>query len=216
MIGRPRVHHRVTDSTNERARVLGAAGAPHGTLVTADEQTAGRGRQGREWVASPGAALLMSLVLREPREALPLAAAVALCEALPGEAAIKWPNDIWLQRRKVAGILVEGRPQEGWAVLGVGVNVHEAPPLDDVTSLGGAIGVEELLARVLVALDRWLRRPLPEVLAAWRSRDALLGQRVRWENGRGKGAGIDEDGALLVDTDAGRVALQAGEVHLLR
>jgi BirA family biotin operon repressor/biotin-[acetyl-CoA-carboxylase] ligase len=216
MIGRPRVHHRVTDSTNERARVLGAAGAPHGTLVTADEQTAGRGRQGREWVASPGAALLMSLVLREPREALPLAAAVALCEALPGEAAIKWPNDIWLQRRKVAGILVEGRPQEGWAVLGVGVNVHEAPPLDDVTSLGGAIGVEELLARVLVALDRWLREPLPAVLAAWRSRDALLGQRVGWENGRGKGAGIDEDGALLVDTDAGRVALQAGEVHLLR
>jgi BirA family biotin operon repressor/biotin-[acetyl-CoA-carboxylase] ligase len=216
MIGRPRVHHRVTDSTNERARVLGAAGAPHGTLVTADEQTAGRGRQGREWVASPGAALLMSLVLREPREALPLAAAVALCEALPGEAAIKWPNDIWLQRRKVAGILVEGRPQEGWAVLGVGVNVRDAPALEDVTSLGGIISVEDLLERVLVALDRWLREPLPVVLAAWRSRDALFGERVRWENGSGKGAGIDEDGALLVETGSGRVALQAGEVHLLR
>jgi BirA family transcriptional regulator, biotin operon repressor / biotin---[acetyl-CoA-carboxylase] ligase len=216
MIGRPRVHHRVTDSTNERARALAAAGAPHGTLVTADAQTAGRGRQGRQWLASPGAALLMSLVLREPRDALPLAAAVAVCEALPGEAAIKWPNDIWLQRRKVAGILVEGRPQEGWAVLGVGVNVHEPPPLEHVTSLGGAIGVEALLARVLVALDRWLREPLPVVLAAWRSRDALLGQRVRWENGSGKGAGIDEDGALLVETGAGRVALQAGEVHLLR
>jgi BirA family transcriptional regulator, biotin operon repressor / biotin---[acetyl-CoA-carboxylase] ligase len=216
MIGRPRVHHRVTDSTNERARVLGAAGAPHGTLVTANEQTAGRGRQGRQWLASPGAALLASVVVRDPGEALPLAAAVALCEALPGEAAIKWPNDIWLQRRKVAGILVEGRPQEGWAVVGVGVNVHEAPPLEHVTSLGSAIGVEELLARVLVALDRWLREPLPVVLTAWRSRDALLGQRVRWENGSGKGAGIDEAGALLVDTGSGRVALQAGEVHLLR
>jgi BirA family transcriptional regulator, biotin operon repressor / biotin---[acetyl-CoA-carboxylase] ligase len=216
MIGRPRVHHRVTDSTNERARALAEAGAPHGTLVTADEQTAGRGRQGREWLASRGAALLMSLVLREPREALPLAAAVAVCEALPVEAAIKWPNDIWVQGHKVAGILVEGRPQEGWAVLGIGVNVRDAPPLEHVTSLGAAIGTEELLQRVLLALDAWLRRPLPEVLAAWRSRDALLGEPVRWENGSGRGAGIDETGALLVDSDSGRVALQAGEVHLLR
>jgi BirA family biotin operon repressor/biotin-[acetyl-CoA-carboxylase] ligase len=216
MIGRPRVHHRVTDSTNERARALAAAGAPHGTLVTAGEQTAGRGRQGREWVAPAGAALLMSLVLREPSDALPLAAAVAVCEALPFEAEIKWPNDIWLHKAKVAGILVEARPQEGWAVLGIGVNVHEAPPLEHVTSLEGVIGVESLLARLVSTLDVWLSRPLPEVLAAWRSRDALLGQRVRWENGSGKGAGIDETGALLVDTDSGRVTLQAGEVHLLR
>jgi BirA family transcriptional regulator, biotin operon repressor / biotin---[acetyl-CoA-carboxylase] ligase len=216
MIGRPRVHHRVTDSTNERARELASAGALHGTLVTADEQTAGRGRQGREWVARPGAALLMSLVLRSPGDALPLAAAVAVCEALPAEAAIKWPNDIWIERRKVAGILVEARPQQGWAVLGIGVNVREAPPVEHSTSLGGEISVEDLLSRVLVSLDRWLREPLPAVLAAWRSRDALLGQRVRWENGSGKGAGIDEAGALLVDTDSGRVALDAGEVHLLR
>jgi BirA family biotin operon repressor/biotin-[acetyl-CoA-carboxylase] ligase len=216
MIGRPRVHLRVTDSTNERARALAAAGAPHGTLVTAGEQTAGRGRQGRRWAAPPGAALLMSVVLREPREALPLAAAVAVCEALPVPAAIKWPNDIWIDRRKVAGILVEGRPQEGWAVLGVGVNVRDAPPIEHVTSLGGAIGVEELLSRLVSSLDRWLTLPLSDVLAAWRSRDALLGEPVRWQNGSGKGAGIDESGALLVDTGAGRVALDAGEVHLLR
>ena len=216
MIGRPRVHHRLTDSTNERTRALAAAGAPHGTLVTADEQTAGRGRQGREWLARPGAALLMSLVLREPREALPLAAAVALCEALPVEAAIKWPNDIWLQGDKVAGILVEGRPQDGWAVLGIGVNVRDAPPLEHVTSLAGSVGTEDLLRRLLIALDAWLSRPLPEILAAWRSRDALLGETVRWQNGSGKGAGIDESGALLVDSDSGRIALQSGEVHLLR
>jgi BirA family transcriptional regulator, biotin operon repressor / biotin---[acetyl-CoA-carboxylase] ligase len=216
MIGHPRVHHRVTDSTNERARALAAAGAPHGTLVTAAEQTAGRGRQGREWVARPGAALLMSVVLREPREALPLAAAVAVCEALPVEAAIKWPNDIWLHGSKVAGILVEGRPQEGWAVLGIGVNVQDAPPIEHVTSLGGAIGVEELLARLLAAVDGWLSRPLPDVLSAWRSRDALLGETVRWQNGSGKGVGIDDRGSLLVDTASGRVALDAGEVHLLR
>jgi BirA family transcriptional regulator, biotin operon repressor / biotin---[acetyl-CoA-carboxylase] ligase len=216
MIGHPRVHHRVTDSTNERARAIAAGGAPHGTLVTADEQTAGRGRQGREWVAAPGGSLLLSLVLREPGEVLPLAAAVAVCEALPVEAAIKWPNDIWLQGQKVAGILVEGRPQEGWAVLGIGVNVRDAPPLAHVTSLGSAIGTEELLERLVGALEHWLSRPLPEVLAAWRSRDALLGRPVRWQNGSGKGVGIDESGALLVDTDSGRVALQAGEVHLLR
>jgi BirA family transcriptional regulator, biotin operon repressor / biotin---[acetyl-CoA-carboxylase] ligase len=216
MIGRPRVHHRVTDSTNERARALAAAGAPHGTLVTAGEQTAGRGRQGRMWAAPPGSALLMSLVLRDPPEALPLAAAVAVCEALPVEAAIKWPNDIWIERRKVAGILVEGRPQEGWAVLGIGVNVSAAPPLPEATSLGGAVDVEDLLGRLLTALDGWLRRPLPEVLTAWRSRDALLGEAVRWQNGSGKGVGIDDAGALLVDTDSGVVALDAGEVHLLR
>jgi BirA family transcriptional regulator, biotin operon repressor / biotin---[acetyl-CoA-carboxylase] ligase len=216
MIGRPRVHHRLTDSTNERARFLAASGAPHGTLVTADEQTAGRGRQGREWTAAPHTSLLLSLILRSPTDALPLAAAVAVCEALPVEAAIKWPNDIWIEGRKVAGILVEARPQEGWAVLGIGVNVRDAPPLEHVTSLGSAIGVEELLQRLLLALDGWLSRPLADVLAAWRSRDALLGEQVRWQDGSGMGVGIDESGALLVDTESGRVALQAGEVHLLR
>jgi BirA family transcriptional regulator, biotin operon repressor / biotin---[acetyl-CoA-carboxylase] ligase len=216
MIGRPRVHHRLTDSTNERARELASLGAPHGTVVTADEQSAGRGRQGREWVAAPGSSLLLSLILRNASTTLPLAAAVAVCEALPVEAAIKWPNDVWVEGRKVAGILVEARPQEGWAVLGIGVNVRDAPPIEHVTSLGGAVSVDELLQRLLLALDAWLSRPLPEVLAAWRSRDALLGEPVRWQNGSGKGAGIDESGALLVETDSGRVALQAGEVHLLR
>lgn len=219
MIGRPRVHHRLTDSTNERARALAAAGAPHGTLVTADEQSAGRGRQGRAWVASPGASLLLSVVLRELHETVPLAAAVAVCEALPVRTAIKWPNDVWVEGRKVAGILVEARPQEGWAVLGVGVNVLDAPQLEGVTALrleGSNIGNEEVLERLLASLDRWLRSPLAEVLAAWRSRDALLGQPVRWQNGSGKGVGIDDGGALLVETASGRVTLDAGEVHLLR
>ena len=123
MIGTPRVHLRLTDSTNERAKELAAAGAPHGTLVTADEQSAGRGRQGRIWTAPARSAVLMSLVTRRLAPTLPLAAAVAICEALPVRCEIKWPNDIWLERRKLAGILVEGRPQEGWAVLGIGLNV---------------------------------------------------------------------------------------------
>jgi BirA family biotin operon repressor/biotin-[acetyl-CoA-carboxylase] ligase len=223
MIGTPRVHYRVTDSTNERARELAAARAPHGTLVTADEQIAGRGRQGRAWTAAPGSALLMSLVLRDLRETLPLAAAVAVCEALPVSAEIKWPNDIWVRQRKLAGILVEGRPQEGWAVLGIGLNVRTAEFPEELretaTSLaleGVDLTTEDVLERVLAALAEWLPRPSADVLAAWRERDALLGRPLRWANGSGVGRGVDETGALLVDTSAGRVALQAGEVHLLR
>jgi BirA family biotin operon repressor/biotin-[acetyl-CoA-carboxylase] ligase len=223
MIGAPRVHHRLTDSTNERAKELALAGAPHGTLVTADEQTAGRGRQGREWTAPPRSAVLMSVVLRELDERLPLTAAVALCEALPVEAAIKWPNDVWIEGRKVAGILVEGRPQEGWAVLGIGVNVttRAFPPdlAESATSLHLA-GIEEeadsVLAALLRSLDEWLAAPPSRVLDAWRSRDALKGQRVRWAGGDGVASGIDDSGALVVETSSGQVALDAGEVHLLR
>jgi BirA family biotin operon repressor/biotin-[acetyl-CoA-carboxylase] ligase len=224
MIGTPRVHHRLTDSTNERARSLAAAGAPHGTLVTADAQSAGRGRQGRVWTASPGSALLMSLVLRELRDVLPLVAAVAVCDALPVASAIKWPNDVWIERRKVAGILVEGRPQEGWAVLGIGLNVttpSRAFPDElrrSATSLALA-GVEttpeRVLAELLPRLEAWLGASGTEVRDAWRARDALRGERVRWDGGDGTAAGIDDSGALLVETGGGRVSLDSGEVHLL-
>jgi BirA family biotin operon repressor/biotin-[acetyl-CoA-carboxylase] ligase len=223
MIGSPRVHHRLTDSTNERAKELALAGAPHGTLVTADEQTAGRGRQGREWTAPPRSAVLMSVVLRELDEMLPLAAAVAVAEAIPVEAAIKWPNDVWIDGRKVAGILVEGRPQEGWAVLGMGLNVStEAFPAELAESatslcLSGIEGdTESVLASILRQLDGWLGAPPALVLDTWRERDALKGQRVRWSRGEGIARGIDDSGALVVETSAGLVTLDAGEVHLLR
>jgi BirA family biotin operon repressor/biotin-[acetyl-CoA-carboxylase] ligase len=225
MIGQPRVHHRLTDSTNERARELATAGAPHGTLVTADEQQAGRGRQGRAWSAPPRSAVLMSVVLRSFGETLPLAAAVAVCEALPVEARIKWPNDVWIDGRKVAGILVEGRPQEGWAVLGIGLNVTttDFPPelASTATSLAlaGAAGtVDEALAALIASLNAWLPRRSEDVLAAWRSRDALLGRTIRWENGSKEGiaGGIDGSGALVVETASGPVTLDAGEVHLER
>jgi BirA family transcriptional regulator, biotin operon repressor / biotin---[acetyl-CoA-carboxylase] ligase len=223
MIGSPRVHHRLTDSTNERAKELALTRAPHGTLVTADEQTAGRGRQGREWTAPPRSAVLMSVVLRELDEMLPLAAAVAVAEAVPVEAAIKWPNDIWIDGRKVAGILVEGRPQEGWAVLGVGLNVStEAFPAELAESatslyLSGIEGdTESVLASILRQLDGWLGAPPARVLEAWRSRDALKGERVRWSGGEGVARGIDDSGALVVETSGGLVTLDAGEVHLRR
>ena len=146
-----------------------------------------------------------------------------MCEALPLRALVKWPNDIWIGRRKVAGVLVEGRPLEGWAVLGIGVNVSalDLPAeLEDVaTSLrreGLNSSTEEVLMGLLVSLDRWLERPTPEVLAAWRTRDALRGEAVHWPGGSGQAAGVDDSGALLVDTSSGRVALDAGEVHISR
>ena len=223
MIGSPRIHHRLIDSTNERAKELAAAGALHGTLVTADEQTAGHGRQGRSWTAAPGSALLMSVVLRELDERLPLTAAVAIADALPIEAAIKWPNDVWIQRRKVAGILVEGRPQEGWAVLGIGLNVGAESFPDELAETATSLrlaGVEttpaRVLADVLASLSRWLGAPPARVLDAWRSLDALKGERVRWTDGEGVADGIDDSGALRVTTEAGLVPLDAGEVHLLR
>jgi BirA family transcriptional regulator, biotin operon repressor / biotin---[acetyl-CoA-carboxylase] ligase len=222
MIGVPRVHWRLTDSTNERAGRLAAAGAPHGTLVSAGEQAAGRGRQGRAWSAPAGTAVLMSLVLREPGEGLPLAAAVAVCEALPVAAAIKWPNDVLVESRKLAGLLVEGRPQEGWAVLGLGLNVTtDAFPGElegRATSLrreGVETDTETVLEAVLEQLDAWLPRPLEEVLEAWRGRDVLRGRRVRWNGGEGTAAGVDPSGSLLVDSAGGRQSLHAGEVHLL-
>src|ERR1700680_3499056 len=95
-LGRPRVHLRRTDSTNDRARELAIAGAPHGTLLTASEQTAGRGRQGRRWSAPAGSSLLMSVIVRSPPALLPLIAAVAVCDVAGVAAQIKWPNDIVL------------------------------------------------------------------------------------------------------------------------
>ncbi len=222
--GHPRVHHRLTDSTNERAKALAAAGAPHGTLVTADQQNAGRGRQGRSWAAAPGRSLLMSLVLRDlgGRHALlPLAAAVAVCEAAEACAAVscrvKWPNDVWVEGRKVAGILIEGRPQEGWAVVGVGLNVGEQEFPEDLRKTATTLGLDDaepVLAVLLDALERSLSDAPAEVLAAWRDRDALNGRTVRWADGEGSAAGIDDSGGLIVQTTEGVTVLEAGEVHL--
>src|ERR1700758_5341292 len=100
-LGRPRAHFRLTDSTNARAREFAGRGAPHGTLVTAAEQSAGRGRQGRTWSAPAGRALLCSIVVREPPRLLPLATGVAVASAVDelvsgADARVKWPNDVLL------------------------------------------------------------------------------------------------------------------------
>ena len=222
-LGSPRVHRRVTGSTSVDARELALAGAPHGTLVTALEQRDGRGRQGRNWVAPPGSALLCSLVLRDPPPLLPIAAGVAVAELVGPEAMLKWPNDVLADGRKVGGILIEGRPQEAWAVLGIGVNVAvdlgELP--EELRASAGTLGlerdaIEPLLARLLELLERCLARPPEGLLEAWRQRDALLGSPIAWSGGRGVAAGVDGHGRLLARLEDGSErALEAGEVHLL-
>ena len=245
--GSPHRHYRSTDSTNTRARELAAAGAPHGTVVTATEQTAGRGRLGRSWTAPPGKALLYSAIVRplEDRHTmLPLAVPLAVCEAAeqlnPGlDCKVKWPNDIHAKGRKLAGVLIEARPQDSWAVIGIGLNLFikedEFPPELRTTAISlfsggqrtqerGSAGPSPLLSAgppllgpLNKRLHHWVNAKPPEVLAEWRKRDALQGRKVAWEGGSGVADGIDDRGYLLVVTPGGdRIAVGAGEIHLTR
>jgi BirA family biotin operon repressor/biotin-[acetyl-CoA-carboxylase] ligase len=230
----PTVYHRVTGSTNDRGRELALTGAPSGTVVVAGEQTAGRGRSGRKWSAPPGSALLCSAILRplEPHHALlPLAVPLAVCEAAeslaPVECQVKWPNDVWLRARKLAGVLIEARPPE-WAVIGIGLNLSipdgEFP--EDLrwpaTSIGGGVTQPVALEALREALGRWTAAEPAEVVAAFEARDALRGRAVSWEaaggvgnEGAGVAEGVDERGNLVVVSGAGeRISLGAGEVSL--
>jgi BirA family biotin operon repressor/biotin-[acetyl-CoA-carboxylase] ligase len=248
--GFPHRHYRLTDSTNARARELVEAGAPGGTVVTAAEQTAGRGRQGRTWSAPPGKGLLYSAVLR-PLDGrhllLPLAVPLAVCETAeelePGiECQIKWPNDIWVDGRKLAGILIEAKPQDGWAVIGVGLNLSIAPDefppelretaisIFDSSERGQGKSRRSLPAVAPAGfpppplttaaalnrhLTRWVEADHEAILAAWRSRDALRGRKVSWAGGSGVADGIEDSGDLVVVAGGGdRIVLGAGEVHL--
>ena len=245
--GSPHRHFGRTDSTNTRARELAAAGAPHGTVVTAAEQSAGRGRQGRSWTAPPNKALLYSAIIRPLEERhvlLPLAVPLAVCEVAEHlnpdlQCKVKWPNDIHVEGRKLAGVLVEARPQDGWAVIGIGLNLYmedqdfPADLRDRATSVfteyrrtqerGPAgpspllSGGPPLLGPLNNRLEHWARAEPDEVLAAWRARDALRGRAVAWDGGSGVADGIDDRGYLVVVTPAGdRLAVGAGEVHLTR
>jgi BirA family biotin operon repressor/biotin-[acetyl-CoA-carboxylase] ligase len=205
--------------------------------VTATEQTDGRGRQGRSWTAPAGKALLYSAILRpldRRHLLLPLAVPLAVCEAAEQlqprvRCQIKWPNDIWHEGRKLAGVLIEARPQDGWAVIGVGLNLaieeSEFPPelRDTAVSLFApdAPGnpLTHLRSTAMQALneqlDRWVGADPDTVLSAWRARDALLDREVAWAEGSGVAAGVDDRGNLLVRVSGGEiVSLGAGEVHL--
>jgi BirA family biotin operon repressor/biotin-[acetyl-CoA-carboxylase] ligase len=220
---------RSAGSTNDVVRELARTGAPHGMAVATDTQTGGRGRLGRTWVMPPGAGLALSILVRRllPPNRVPLvcfAAAVATADACGPTFRIKWPNDVvHPERKKVAGILAEAEWEGGvpaWVVVGIGVNVREAPPLDTATSLashGATPDLRDLADRItrdtLAWIDMLGEQPAT-LLDAWRAR-AWLGARVRIGELEGVGEDVDDDGALLVRNEAGVTKVTAGDVHIV-
>jgi BirA family biotin operon repressor/biotin-[acetyl-CoA-carboxylase] ligase len=227
-----------TASTNDLARAGAELGAPAGALWLAEEQTQGRGRQGRVWECAAHAGLLFSFVVRAALDAgalptlLPLAVGLGTCEALRTATALdvrtKWPNDLWLDGRKLGGILVEARPGAGgFAVIGLGLNcgpgaVHAAR-LPQATALPGALRREALLAAILVGVERrlddWRAARFASLRAGWSVLDCVLGARVRVEIAAetcaGRAVAITDAGLLRLELDGGAARdVAAGEVHL--
>ena len=232
--GLPAVHlYRRAGSTNDVARALAESGAPAGTLVIAEEQSAGRGRGGRAWASPPGLGVWMTMVLRPDAlpapGLLPLLVGLAAAEALdpfvrPARVALKWPNDLQLAGRKLAGVLCEGSwdasGSPAFVVAGIGVNVLHAPadfpPELEPTATSVRIAAgwtpsrAEVAGAVAAALLRRAAHPPAELsgalLEALRERDALLGRPVRVTGPdavTGTALGITPAGALLVRSAAG-------------
>ncbi|MDR0928526.1 MAG: biotin--[acetyl-CoA-carboxylase] ligase [Oscillospiraceae bacterium] len=225
----------IVDSTNRQARLWARDGAPHGAVLIADSQTAGRGRRGRQWLSPPGTGLWLSIVLRPewPPERLPLLTfAIALAgldaiEAATGLCgAAKWPNDLLVSGRKVAGILLE---KEGDAVVaGIGINARQRPCdfppelAESAASLamlaGRDIAPRSLEAPFLAALARWVDAP-EGLIGAFSARCATLGAQVRVlageEEYEGLAERIDAEGALWVRPDGGEARrVLAGDVSV--
>jgi len=229
-LGKPLYLFSTIDSTNARALELGQTGAPHGTLVIADEQTAGRGRAGRRWLTPSRSAIALSLLLRwEPpvggvSGALSGFGALSVAEAVEGLGAqveIKWPNDVLVAGKKVAGVLVEAQWQGSLiasAVVGIGINVRpgSVPNPDQVgypagcleQAIGRRIDREALILDVVQAAGRWL--PLlgsPEMLEGWEARLAFRGMQVSVDDSgvrvRGRLENLHTDGRMVLLTDEG-------------
>jgi BirA family biotin operon repressor/biotin-[acetyl-CoA-carboxylase] ligase len=209
------------DSTNRLLLEHAADGAAEGTVAVADEQTAGRGRLGRTWLAPPGAALLVSVLLRpqlppERIHLVTLAAALAALDALPEvDARVKWPNDVVVGDRKLAGVLAEG-DGGGAVVVGMGCNVRDdwfPPELRDVAT-AYAIDRRELLVAWLRAYDTRLDA-IDDVVRDAAARSATLGRRVRVDVGaevfEGIARALTDEGYLVVDD---RVVSAGDVVHL--
>jgi BirA family biotin operon repressor/biotin-[acetyl-CoA-carboxylase] ligase len=225
-----------TDSTNRVALDAAAGGAGEGLVVSADRQTSGRGRLDRKWEAERGAGLLASVLLR-PRdlavgrwhlltEAAGLAAQDACASVAGVRPDLKWPNDLLIGDRKLAGILAEvpgNGESRGSVVIGMGLNVHSAPRgaafLDEAS--GRRVDRGELLVAWLTRLDSLLDR-WDTVASLYRNRCGTVGQRVQVEQLHGvtivgRAEGIDDDGQLVVVTDAGSVVtVGVGDVTHLR
>ncbi len=230
-----RLHYEpACSSTQDLARDAAARGAEEGWTVVTDLQREGRGRQGRSWVAPAETALLFSTILRPPRDVLPLLpllAALAVAggiEVSTGAAAdLKWPNDVLLKDKKLAGILLE-RPAGAEVVLGVGLNVNQSP--GDVPEGGTSLAIEmghelerePLLAAILNdlgnAYERADREGVSWIVPGWRSRSSMLGHAVAFHRDgaliRGIAEDVTEDGALQVRLgDGSRIGVVAGEVE---
>ncbi len=233
-LGRRIIYFDSTDSTNARASKLASEGAPEGTLVIAEHQTAGRGRLGRKWESPPGVNLYFTLILRPeiPPAAAPmitLAAAAALTKAVRAlynlPAAIKWPNDMLIGFKKAAGILTEMNAEPGrvrHVLLGVGVDVNMTREMfpeeirDISTSIYIARGEKanraELLRRFLFEMetlyDNIVSGRKEVVLDAWRSLSCTLGRRVTvkglWGERTGTATDIDGSGGLVIEDDGGK------------
>jgi BirA family biotin operon repressor/biotin-[acetyl-CoA-carboxylase] ligase len=227
---------RSTPSTMDVAAKLANDGAKAGVVVVADEQTAGRGRRGSSWASPPGAGLYFSFIARpgHPGPVSPLitlAAGVAVRDGIAASTGLfpdlKWPNDLVIGRRKLAGILAEGiaigTPDQA-VIIGVGLNLQPAAYPPDVsaraTSLEGELGrsIERgsVLTHTLTAL--WqrlaqLEQSPGDILQAWRTAaPSASGTRVEWDGRAGVTAGVDETGALLVKTSEGVERIIAGEL----
>jgi BirA family biotin operon repressor/biotin-[acetyl-CoA-carboxylase] ligase len=228
------------ESTNDEAKRAAKSGAPHGSVWVAEVQTKGRGRQGRLWVSPPGENLLFSVLLRldcPPARLPPLALVAglavrdAVARAAPkAQPKLKWPNDVLVVGRKIAGVLVEatlsGKRVEA-VVVGIGINVHTRVFPEELEDRATSVGLVAeapldrgvLLADVLEGLDHDMAlaadRGLGLVHARLTAADALVGTRVRAEGVEGVARGIDLEGQLVIERDDGvRVRVASGEVQL--
>jgi BirA family biotin operon repressor/biotin-[acetyl-CoA-carboxylase] ligase len=236
-LGRPFELLDEVDSTNDALKRAAKNGAAHGTLYVAESQSRGKGRQGRAWLGERGESILASVLLRidcEPRKLPPLAivAGLATRDAIGGHAKIKWPNDVLIDGKKVAGILVEavlsGSRVEA-VIVGVGINVHQRMFPAEIAERATSVALHRdtqpnravILADVLAGLDRDVShvaaRGLGLVHARIAAADALAGKRIRLEDGTEADAlAIELDGTLRVKKLDGTIArLSAGEVHLI-
>ncbi len=229
------IHYDTIGSTNDEVRRLAAAGAPHGTVVHADEQTAGRGRLARAWFSPPGnlyVSILLRLDLPAARVAeLSFVTAVAVAEAVKAllpdrvETIVKWPNDVLVAGGKIAGILIENA--DGIVVIGVGLNVLHAPSsagyrTASLVAAGGLASVDSARDLLLGALGRdlalWQDQGFAPIRDAWLAASFPPGTPLKVNvQGRaveGRFGGLDPDGALLLDTPHGRQRIVTGDVGL--
>jgi BirA family biotin operon repressor/biotin-[acetyl-CoA-carboxylase] ligase len=228
-------HYDTIGSTNDELSRLAAEGAGDGTIVHADEQTSGRGRMARSWYSPPGN-LYMSILLRSGVPAhrsaeLGFLTAVAVAETvralLPAKVpvALKWPNDVLAAQAKISGILLE-RADDA-VIIGIGLNILEAPPITGyrtttIAAQGGIAAVDGARDKLLERFRRlrgvWTEQGFEPIRQAWMALSHPIGTAIRLTGANGpvsgQFAGLDADGALLLDTPEGRARFLAGDVSV--